>query len=337
VPVLAEAAIAHPPTYNPIVLCGPSGVGKTALAHALAGLRARQQPACSVVGHAGVDLARALAHAIETDATADFRGRHHRCDLLLVDDVEQLAEKPAAQQFLLSTIDALLHRGALVIVTAKSVRGLLADSGLLPGLVSRLAGGLVVTLAPPGPLARQALIRQLAAQANLPLDDASVATLAGAGRSRSALTTPRQLRHAVLQLAAEAEVTQSPVPAERVARLVAASQPQARAVCRRVTQAVARHFGLAVSELKGKSRLRTVVEARSLAMYLTRRLTGASYAEIGRYFTGRNHTTVLHACRKIATLVEDDEPTRQRIEALAAELNELPLPELQDSSPASPL
>jgi chromosomal replication initiator protein len=94
----------------------------------------------------------------------------------------------------------------------------------------------------------------------------------------------------------------------------------AKSVCRHVAAAVARHFDLTATELKGKSRRQAVAEARSLAMYIARRLTKASYAELGRHFGGRDHTTVLHACRKVAREVGLDETTRRIADDLTIQI-----------------
>jgi chromosomal replication initiator protein len=318
---LAEAVLADPLDYNPIVLCGPAGVGKTSLAHALAARRRERLRLTSVVATSGADLAHTLAHAIETDSVADLRARHHRCDLLLIDDVQHLAGKSAAQQFLLSTLDTLLRRGSLVIATLRtSSGGPQATAGLLPALVSRFAGGLAVPLALPGPLARRELVRQAADRADLPLADDVIEQLAEGDGPPHRLATAARLRHAVLQLAALSQANCCAIGATQVTRLLAHESSEVKSVCRRVTAVVAGHFGLTAGELKSKSRRQTVAEARSLAMHLARRVSGASYAEIGRHFGGRDHTTVLHACRKLLALTSRDEATRRLADELTVQI-----------------
>jgi len=304
---LADAVVAEPLPYNPIVLCGAVGVGKTSLAHALAARRRERLQLASVVATTGADLARSLAHAIETDDAADFRTRHHQCDLLLIDDVHQLVGKVAAQQFLLTTLDALLNRGSLVIATARQLPQ--ATAGLMPALVSRLAGGLVVPLAPPESLARRELVRQAAARARLTIADSVVDQLAGDHDPLHRFVSASQLRHAVLQLAAAADGSVDlAAPAK--------TQLDSKLVCRQAASAVAKHCGLTLAEIRGRSRRQAIADARGLAMYLARRLSGASYAEIGRHFGNRDHTTVLHSCNKLAGLVVSEDATRR----LAAEL-----------------
>jgi chromosomal replication initiator protein len=313
--LVAQVVESRELAYNPIVLLGAAGVGKSSLAHALTARRREKLGLASVIAITGDELAGALADAIEADAMSDFRTRYHRCDLLLIDDVRRLADKPAAQQFLMTAIDTLVRRGSLVLATLRSPASSDAMDELSPALASRLSGGLVVRLAPPGPLARQELVRQFASQAGLALREADVARLVGEGLSSRFVTAPA-LRHAVFQLAA-AKQCGSPGRTQ-FARINDDKAAGPSAVCRRIVAVVAKHFGLTAADLKGKSRTRTVAEARGLAMYVTRRLTAASYAQIGRQFGGRDHTTVLHACQKVTRLVAKEPDALRLADELVA-------------------
>jgi chromosomal replication initiator protein len=314
---VAQAAVADPVAFNPLVLCGPAGVGKTSLAHSLAARRRVRVGLKHVIATSGADLARGLAHAIETDSVADFRSRYHRCDLLLIDDLQQIAGKPAAQEFLLAALEALLRRGSLVIATLRRLPS--ATDGLPPMLSSRMSSGLVVPLAPPGLLARKELVRQAGARVSQPLDDAVIEQLA-AGPLASRLTTAAKLRNAVFELSVAAEAQRRAIRPIHVTRWLAQNSPEAKTVCRQVISLVCQHAGLTAGDLKGKSREQAVTDARGLAMYLVRQVSGTSYAEIGRFFGGRDHTTVLHACRKLAALIARDETTRRAVDELATQL-----------------
>ena len=310
---LVEAVDSELIAYNPIVIFGPAGSGKSTLANALAARRRVRLGLSSVIAITGAELAHSLANAVDSDAVADHRTRHQRCDLWFVDDIHRLASKQAAQQFLLTTLDALIRRGAQVIFTLRQSPQ--ATAGLSPQLVSRLLGGLVVRLALPGQLARRELVRQQAGRMHLALGDDEISRLAGCALGEPArYLTATNLRQAVLRRAADVEFGRDGAPAfER-------STDDAKVVCRRVSGAVARHFGLTLGDLRGKSRQQTTAEARGLAMYLTRRLTAASYAQIGQWLGGRDHTTVLHACRKFTNLVGRDEFTRRTADDLAAQI-----------------
>ncbi len=314
--------------FNPVVLYGPSGVGKSTLAHLLVGERRRVAGLAQCLTTTGLELAQSLAHAADTNSVDELRNRFHQCDLLLVDDVDQLAGREAAQQFLCTTIDALLLRRILIVATARMLP--VANNDLSPLLASRLSGGLVVPLVPPEGAARQALVDQFAQQCTRHtgqrLDPALLQGLAA--RRGPGFATAPQLRQAVMQMAADlshpaSAANDSPgfnssASRSRHAKSVASDH---KSVMRHITGAVARHLHVSVAELKGKLRHQHLAHARSLAMTLCRRLTSASYAEIGRFFGGRDHTTVLHACQKIESLALQDSEISRSLAELALQIS----------------
>ena len=319
VQALAEAVTRERAAYNPLVLCGPSGVGKTTLAHVLADRRTSALNLAHPLAITAADLARSLAHAAETNSVADLRTRHHRCDLLLIDDVHQLAGRPAAQQFLVTTLDVLVRRGVQVIATLRQLPG--ATDELLPGLASRLNAGLIVPLAPPAGPARREIVRQLAQRLDLRLTDEMLNDLSAAkGRRNAALTVPH-LRSTLLQLASATEHGRQPLRPALVSQVLDGDEPEAKAVVRQIAAAVAQHFGLTVTKLKSKSRHQTTAHARGLAMYLSRELTDLTLADIGKLFGGRDHSTVLHACRKMASLVRTDPSAVRLAQELSSQIN----------------
>lgn len=343
---------------NPLVICGTSGTGKTALVQVLVDEKHRQQKTAVVLHEVAVDFARAYAHAVDTDSIADFRSKHTRCDLLVLDDLQRLAGKPAAQQELVAIIDALIRRGAMILFTLKQLPT--ASRGLLPMLVSRISQGLVVPLAVPGVEARDTLLRIIAAQQGLLLPEelAEQLSMAIAARPAGSLTAP-QLKHLVielarwhhdrvlaaegvsnlpssLQIAPSAEASQirrprsrtaklptpAPVPraenaADFIAQLLRLRTPDLKTALRLVTQLVAKHYQLSPADLRGQSRQQSLVQGRSVAMYIARTLTEASFADVGKYFGNRDHTTVLHAVRKIQSQLEKDTPLKQLVDEIS--------------------
>jgi chromosomal replication initiator protein len=310
--VLAAAVMGNEPVYSPIVLWGPQGVGKSCLGHALAARRQQALGLKHVIATTGADLFQGLAQALETDAVEEFRSRLHACDLLFVDDLHRLANKPAAQQFFLTTLDALMRRDALVVVTLR--RPPLATKGLKRQIASRLSSGLIVRLSPPGYEARYAIVRQAAARHAVRLTDQDVARLAhGRGGLSERVLTADKLRHAVLERAAGISLEDESTPSNR-------TSDGCKSICRIAAAIVARHYGVAPADLKRPTRRKTVAAARALAMYLVRALASPSYSAIGEHFGGRDHSTVMHACRKLTAAVEQDLSLRRRVDDLAVQI-----------------
>lgn len=315
--LVAESLLGDGSRYNPIVLYGATGMGKSTLVHALATQRSQLRPGIATMVTTGADFARAFAHAVETDSVEDFRERYARCELVVLDDVHRLASKPAAQQELLAMLDRAVERGTLVVATLRNPP--LETRNLLPGLASRLSGGLIVPLVPPHAEARRLIVEQIVAAQQIPLAEGLIEQLANppAG-GRMPFTTAVQLRHAVLQLAGRAQAQNRSLDASLVAEIAAEHVPQAKLLGKQILAAVARQFQLPQAELKGSSRKQAIVQARGLAMHLCRQLTNASYAEIGRWFGKRDHTTVMNACRRTESLLEADPHLRHVASELAA-------------------
>ena len=312
-PAIHDVLQRRPALYNPLVLHGPSGTGKSHLARGLLAAWRDRFPPASVVYTAAVDFARELADAIETQAVVDLRAKYRTANLLVFEDVGRLADKPAAQVELIHTIDAVMQEGGQVVVTAAVPPGELRD--LAPALQSRLLAGLAVALSPPGAAARLAVVRQLAALREIELAEPVAQALAeGLGG-----TVP-ELLGALVQLDVPARLDGKSIDAEAVQLYLAkrngARQPQLADIA----IAAARYFSLKLSDLRGPSRRRPVVAARDVAMYLARSLMRASLERIGRYFGGRDHTTVMHACRKTGSLLKTDPLIRQAVEQLQQKL-----------------
>lgn len=301
---------------NPLVLCGSPGVGKSQLARAMAHARlhrgsddeAKRNGAASQVATTGQDFARSFANAVDTDGMEDFRRRHRGAALLLVDQLETLGDKEAAQQELVNTIDALLAGEGFVVVTCRHAP---ADQAwMLPGLASRLSGGLVVPVKPPEEAARAALLMAFAALRKFELNPGDAARFGSLTEGCAS-----QLAEVVDQLIAEMSAAEAPleeVLAQFAVRLSERDLPSLA----KITNAVCRFFRVKVADVRGPTRRKGVVHARQIAMYLARQLTPTSLQAVGKHFGGRDHTTVLHACSKTEEMVQCDATTNQAIQEL---------------------
>lgn len=307
------------PAGNPLVFCGDSGTGKTSLAMLLVDLRSQHFGTNQVFRTTGADFARAASHAHDTDSVTEYRGRMGRADVVLLDDVHKLAGRATALEELQNRLDSWLRRGSLVIVTLKHLPA--ETIGLSPGVISRLSSGLCVPLLPPEEATRSALLAHYAEQEQLALPAAARERLTQRTVAAPAFLTAAALRHALLQLAHLSATNKCPIDASLVDELLAEHLPDEKATLRRIASAVAKHFEISLSLLKGDCRQRNLVLARGVAVHLARQLTSASFATIGDLLGKRDHTTILHSARKIAEQIDQDAQLRQHVEELRRELS----------------
>lgn len=322
--VVADGFCSGQPHYNPCVLCGPSGAGKTYLLAGLTGVRTAMFGDDSVLALTGAEFARAVARAHGTQSLAALRTKYRRAAALVMDDLDQLADKTTAQQELAATIEALVKRGSPVLVALHHLPG--ETRGLIPSLVSRLSGGLVVPLAIPAYEARRELTAAYARELGLNLPPSLLDRLAGKQASAGWYPqTAPQIRQILQELLDQVAATNHGADQAGVEALLGKHARAAAPEPATIIASVAKHFRLPVGELRGPSRQSGVVHARSLAMYLARRLTPLSFLEIGRHFGNRDHTTVLHACRKVEGLYQTDADLQHTVDQLATSIAGQPL------------
>jgi chromosomal replication initiator protein len=298
------------PIYSPLVIHGMPGTGKSHLARGLACEWSRRRPADTVTCLTAAEFAGQFVESIEAKSVDAWRVRLRQPGLFVLEDLGQLVTRPAAQAELAQTLDALADCGAMVIVTSRVSTAELTC--LSARLKSRLVAGLDVALELPGPAARTAIVEQWAAARNVTIVN-SAARLLGVALSSCAA----ELGGVLSQLECAAADQRTPTIDEPlVRRFLAERAAPRRASLNGIAISTARYFVLRVADLKSPSRRRTVVMARDVAMYLARQLTGKSLKQIGDYFGGRDHTTVLHGCHKTEDLIQSDPATRQAVAEL---------------------
>jgi len=295
--------------YFPVVFCGRSGTGKSHLARGIATQWRLRRRRSRVVYTTSEDFAQEVHDAIDTHGMGDLRGRYRQAGLLVFEDIQRLAGKPAVQEELIHTLDTLIVGERRIVVTASAPPA--QWTGLTSALRSRLSSGLIVRLVAPAAAARLAILRRLAAQRDIALSDQGFDMLAEDLRG----TVP-ELAGGLIRLAMPARLNGHHIGLDDVRNYLAERSGAERPKLAEIAAATARLFSLKLSSLRSRSRRRAVVTARDVAMYVSRRRTRMSLEQIGDYFGGRDHSTVMHGCRKTESLLKTDPAIRKAVEQL---------------------
>jgi chromosomal replication initiator protein len=263
------------------------------------------------------EFTNSFLNALVTRNLDDFKARFRGVDLLLIDDVQFLERKARTEEELFHTFNALYDAGSQLVITCDRLPGDLGD--LEDRLRERFAAGLVTDIERPDPATRLAILRKRAAHDNVEVTDEALEVLA-----ERVTSNVRALEGALIRLVAYGSLTgrvlDHALAADVLARLgVALSTTRAVSIAA-VQDATCAHFGLSRDELLSRSRAERCVWPRQAAMYLCKELTAHSLPTIARAFDGRDHTTVLHACKRVAAHIAVSPPAYADIEALTATL-----------------
>ena len=298
--------------YNPLFIYGESGNGKTHLLNAI-GLHVKEHSPRLRVRYVTVErFTNEFIEGIKLARLDGFKRRYRACSLLLVDDVQFLEGKEATQEEFFHTFNEVTKGGGRVVLTADRHPG---DIPTLPDrLRSRFKSGLLADLQAPEFETRVAILRKKAEVNGAAVPDDVLAALA------SAVTrNVRELEGALIRVLGDARLDQRPVTLDAANRSIEKFLGSTSRVLTisRITEEASDVFGVSIEDLRGPRRTRLVVTARQAAMYVCRSLTEESLPSIGRSFGGRDHTTVLHAVRKIEKLMTE----RSSVHAKVVELS----------------
>lgn len=292
--------------YNPLFLYGGVGLGKTHLMHAIGNEIVRRNPGAKVAYLRSERFVADMVKALQLNAINEFKRYYRSVDALLIDDIQFFARKERSQEEFFHTFNALLEGGQQVIVTCDRFPKEIVD--MEERLKSRFGWGLTVMVEPPELETRVAILMKKADQANVRLSSEAAFFIAQKIRSNV-----RELEGALRLVIANAHFTGSeitpPFIRESLKDLLALHEKQVG--IDNIQRTVAEYYKIKVSDLLSKRRTRTVTRPRQLAMSLAKELTNHSLPEIGDAFGGRDHTTVLHACKKIIELRETDAGIRE--------------------------
>ncbi len=287
--------------YNPLFVYGGVGLGKTHLMHAVGNTMFTRDSNARVMYLHSERFVADMVKALQRNAINEFKRFYRSLDALLIDDIQFFARKERSQEEFFHTFNALLEGEQQVIVTCD--RYPKEVEGLEERLKSRFGWGLTVAIEPPELETRVAILHRKAVQAGVDLPNEVAFFIAKRIRSNV-----RELEGALRRVVANSHFTGQPITLEfarEALRDLIALQDKLVTV-ENIQKTVAEYYKIRVSDLLSKRRSRSIARPRQLAMVLAKELTNHSLPEIGDAFGGRDHTTVLHACRKIAELREGD-------------------------------
>ena len=312
----AALAVAELPgqAYNPLFLYAPPGLGKTHLLHAIGnyvlafggGATVRYTTAESFTNH--------FIAALGSRSLDAFKQAYRGTDVLLIDDVQFLASKARTEEEFFHTFNALYESGRQLVITCDRLPRALVS--VEQRLRERFEAGLVADIKPPDHATRVAILRKRAALDDIPLADPTVLDLV----AERVTDNIRSLEGALIRVVAFHSLTQRPIDRGLTLEVLDAMYPARHSSAPSIADVqaiVAGHFHLSVTELTSASRANNVSWPRQVAIHLARDLTGASLPTIGKAFGGRNHATVIHACKRVSERLKTDRHVVDEIAALS--------------------
>jgi chromosomal replication initiator protein len=319
----AALAVAELPghAYNPLFIYGPPGVGKTHLLHSIGNYVLAYGAGLTVRYTTVEDFTNQFLAALQRNDMGRFKGSYRHADVLLIDDVQFLASKAKTEEEFFHTFNALHDLGSQLVLTSDRLPRDL--SALEDRLRERFEAGLVTAIEPPDLSTRVAVLRKRAQHDGVALADDGVLPLLAARAPASV----RMLEGALIRVVAFASLTGRPLTTALAEEVLAdlypvrASQRPAPLTVEAIQEITAAAFGLSLEELLSSSRATRLAWPRQVAMYLAREHTGETLPAIGARFAGRNHTTVLHACRRTAERIAADPEAFDFVRRLTEQLH----------------
>ena len=315
----AAMAVAQSPAqaYNPLFLYGDTGLGKTHLMHAIGHAVLQQKPDARVAYLSTEKFTNEFIQGLQENALAKFRQRYRNVDVLLIDDVQFLGGKERIQEEFFHTFNELFESGRQIVLS--SDRRASEISKLEARLVSRFEWGLAADIQSPDFETRVAILRTKAQSLKLEVP-ADVITFIAQNISKNI----RRLEGALIKVASYASLTGRTLDvaaAEMLLQDVLMEQAQNILTMETIKKKVADHFQILLSDMTSKRRPNNIAIPRQIAMYLSRTMTKHSLQEIGNAFGGRDHGTVIHACKAVDNMMEQDQTTRSSIDFLRNQLS----------------
>jgi chromosomal replication initiator protein len=310
-------AVAERPSkaYNPLFLYGGVGMGKTHLMQAIGHEIRRRQPQAAICYVSSEKFTNEMINSLRYDKMTSFRDKFRNVDVLLVDDIQFLAQKERTQEEFFHTFNALHESMKQIVIASDRPPKELAE--VEDRLRSRFEWGLIADIQPPDLETKVAILQKKAEQEKVTLPTDVALYIASNIRSNV-----RELEGALIRLVAHSSLIGAEITlpyAQQVLKNFIDSQAR-KVTIESIQKAVAEQFGLRLVEIKAKNNSRAIVYPRQIAMYLAKHLTEASLPEIGRQFGGKHHTTVLHSVEKIDGVRKTDKDLNRMINKLTEQL-----------------
>ena len=304
-------------TYNPLFIYGGVGLGKTHLMHSMGNYVSQKSPKTKILYISSEDFTNQLISAIQTRTTQKFRERYRSVDLLLIDDIHFIAGKEATQEEFFHTFNALHDAHKQIVMS--SDRSPKEISSLEERLVSRFEWGLVTDIQAPDFETRMAILKKKSEKETIHVPDDVLYFLAENIKSNI-----RELEGALIRLVAYSKLFGKNLSVDLAKEVFKGMMRESvkKISILLIQQKVAEYFNISLDDMKTKRRTQNVAYPRQVAMYLSRDMTSLSLPEIGAYFGGRDHTTVIYACNKIEKAIKAKESVRQIIEQLVGNIKE---------------
>lgn len=315
----AAIAVAHAPAgaYNPLFVYGETGLGKTHLMHAVGHHILLNKPDARIAYLSSEKFTNEFISAIQENTLTRFRKRYRRVDVLLIDDVQFLSGKERIQEEFFHTFNELFEQQKQIFLSSDRPANEIAK--LESRLVSRFQWGLVTDIQAPDFETRVAILRKKAEQHNFKVRDEIINFIA-----EHIVKNIRRLEGALIKVCSYSSLTGNPLDISTCEMLLSDVLMEAakqQLTIDTIQKKVAEYFELRHSDMLSRRRPNHIAVPRQIAMYLSRELTKHSLQEIGESFGGRDHGTVIHACRQVENLVDQDDTVRHSVDYLKAQLS----------------
>ena len=313
----AAMAVSNNPatTYNPLFIYGGVGLGKTHLINAIGNAIYKNNNNTKICYYSSEKFTNELINSLRHAKMDEFRNKFRSIDILLIDDIQFIAGKKSTQEEFFHTFNALYESHKQIIVTSDKFPKEIPD--LEERLRSRFEWGLIADIQAPDTETKQAILKMKADQNSIKLPEDVIFFLAN-----SISNNVRELEGYLIRIGAYSSLTSTPIDIEMAKKVLKdiLIENSKEITIEKIQKKVAEHFQIKTSELKSSKRLKNIVFPRQVAMYICRKLTSFSYPEIGSKFGGKDHSTIIHAIKKIEKVMKEDIQMKNIIEKLIENL-----------------